>query len=105
MFHKADYSYSRIDGILVIEDLCRGSISVTNDIENVLYSIDEDTGWLRGDPPVIYRDSQGMWDGVTVKGRRFYRFFSVGAETKVDAINKLKELMNGSCDRVSANLA
>jgi hypothetical protein len=36
---RSDYEYEIRDGVLIIEDLCLGNTSVTNDIENVLAEI------------------------------------------------------------------
>ena len=58
---------------IVIIDLDRGGRSVTNDIEAVLATLDDQLGGL-GDRPVIYRDSEGLWDGVLHSGAVFRGF-------------------------------
>lgn len=48
---------------LVILDENRGGMSVTNDIENVVESICFDDKISAADHFIIYKDSDGMWDG------------------------------------------
>jgi hypothetical protein len=65
---KATYSYEVFEGYLFIEDLCEdGKLSVTMDMENVLKSISEEIGDEITKLQVLYKDSQGVWDGVKFK--------------------------------------
>lgn len=64
---KSDYTYSiqtyNQRPFIVIEDLNKGGMSVTNNIE---YIIDEIAQKERLNPVehfIIYRDSEGQWDG------------------------------------------
>lgn len=63
---RADYTYTVEENIIAIVDLDMGSRSVTNDIENVLDEISAQLGGLAG-YAIIYRDSQGIWDGVRLE--------------------------------------
>jgi hypothetical protein len=64
---KSDYKYSiqnfKTKPFIVIEDLNKGRMSVTNDIENV---IEEIAGKEKLNPVehyILYKDSEGQWDG------------------------------------------
>jgi len=65
---RADYIYSletyrkKVDCI-VIEDLNMGSISVTNDIENVIKEICSAEKIDKEQFMIVYKDSTGQWDG------------------------------------------
>lgn len=93
------YSYTaRVeDGAIVIEDQDRGR-SVTNDAENVIADLRE-----RGFDlalPVIYRDTMGCWDGLTVRAGRFAGFYPLNsihstdygeARAKLDAMRAVRD--------------
>lgn len=70
IFGGADYEYNIVGNVVVIIDLNLGGRSVTNDIENVLESIGKDVELA--DKKIIYRDSCGVFDGVTLDAKRFY---------------------------------
>lgn len=63
----ADFEYSIIEysrrQCIVITDLNRGSKSVTNDIENVVAGIEQKENIKADDHLVVYRDSDGSWNG------------------------------------------
>ncbi len=65
----ADFEYSVIDDVLVITDLDMGGKSVTNDAESVLETIRENYenagGFSVMPEHIIYRDSDGIYDGMT----------------------------------------
>ena len=68
--HRARYTARVEDGAIVVEDQDRGR-SVTNDAELVVADLAE-----RGfdlSRPVIYRDTAGHWDGLTVRRHRSSR--------------------------------
>ena len=70
--HRARYTARVEDGAIVIEDHDRGR-SVTNDAELVVADLAE-----RGfdlSLPVIYQDTAGRWDGLTVRAGRFGGFY------------------------------
>jgi hypothetical protein len=87
---RSDFTATRVDGVIVVIDENIGGTSVTNDIENVVAYIFTNCGF--GDCPLVYRDSEGRWDGVTVKDGRFVGFRYVGALDAPEAIRKAKEL-------------
>lgn len=70
MKSKAKYDWNVIGDVLSITDLNTGkNMSVTNDIENVVeevitknFKIGSGQQKVRA-MPIIYRDSDGMWDG------------------------------------------
>jgi hypothetical protein len=63
----AKYDYGFDNRILWIEDL-GGMKSVTNDMENVLNTIASNHGIdSLTDYKIMYKDSQGIWDGVSLE--------------------------------------
>jgi len=75
---RSNYTFSIIGNILFIEDL-NGAVSVTNDIENVLEFIQQN----QLSPPidsydVIYRDSDGIIDGILTRDGEFKDFYLIG---------------------------
>jgi hypothetical protein len=97
---QADFTYSMSPDVIAITDLDLGNTitdldlgnkSVTNDIENVLRKIEY---WHQGPIKgyrIMYRDSEGIWDGVQWDGRRA-SFFAL-QETK-EALAR-KKLLKG----------
>jgi len=76
MFGHADFEYHIIDGTLVIYDLNEGARSVTNDIEYVLASIQNDQP--ASFQTVIYQDSMGIFDGVRINSKgEFVTFYPI----------------------------
>lgn len=90
---KSRYKYEVIDSVLCIEDLdVEGTMSVTNNIENVLNEI-MDNGVIISNKLIIYRDSDGIWDGINCNGRnKPINFYPLGCNTKEEAIKKLESL-------------
>ena len=70
MFGASDYEYEIVGNVVVIYDLNQGGRSVTNDIDNVLATIGKSVDLT--DKKIIYRDSCGVFDGVTLDAKRFY---------------------------------
>ena len=64
---RSNYEWEIREGILCIEDQNLGGVSVTNDIENILTEIYLYSDNSIRDMKVIYRDSDGIWDGVHPK--------------------------------------
>jgi hypothetical protein len=87
---KADYTYQFKYGVLCIEDLDLGRMSVTNCIEDCIEEICKKEGISLQvsieEPFVIYRDSDGIWDGFDWKTQSF---FSIGVEDLEEALQKL----------------
>jgi len=87
---KSDYTY-RIDGnILFIEDENRGNMSVTNNIENVLDEIAKELNTSMQNYRVVYRDSDGNIDGVSIKDGQFLNFYYIGETDFYAAKLKIK---------------
>ena len=77
------------ENIVWVEDLdLPGSVSVTNDAENVVaFCLNR-----YGDHPIMYSDSEGYWDMLEHDGEKFTGFRSLGATTnKLQAITNLKQ--------------
>ena len=90
---RCDYVHTirKVDGVdvLLIEDMDLGRMSVTNDIENVLSELED---LYRGLPEIIiYRDSEGIWDGVNNNGVSV-NFYMLNTPDTEDAIEKAKAI-------------
>ncbi len=82
---KAGYDYGITDGVIWIIDQDTSKMSVTNDIENVVEEIAKKENIMKL-TPVVYRDSQGIWDGWDhAKGG----FIHLGTKTRQHAIAKI----------------
>ena len=91
----SDYTYELVGPVLCIVDLDLGAMSVTNNIENVMSHIKkeiEDLG-IPFPPIVIYRDSDGMWDGVEFVGSEEKRitFYPLQKKDRQEAIDMAKQ--------------
>lgn len=62
MTPRSDYNWGIKDGILVIEDLNLGRMSVTNNAEGVINEIYSQIGAQLHNLYIIYKDSEGIWD-------------------------------------------
>lgn len=91
---KSDYTWKVSQDVLHIEDLNSGGRTVTNDIENVVNEIYQVIGEKIKDYHIIYRDSEGMWDGVTpsweVKKCTSCDFYNIGETDFNLALEKVK---------------
>lgn len=65
---RSDFTYHTREAggtsVLVIIDLDRGGMSVTNNIEAVVKSIAAELSEQTIKTPIIYRDSEGIYDGI-----------------------------------------
>lgn len=61
--NKADYTYNIKGNKLSIQDLNLGNMSVTNSIEDVVEEICKKNNLDPNILEIIYRDSDGHWDG------------------------------------------
>jgi hypothetical protein len=57
--------------VIVIEDLNMGNMSVTNDIENVINDIEMIENIDAHSMIIVYRDSEGVWDGFDYENGDF----------------------------------
>lgn len=97
----ADFTFYAIKNnygcFIVINDLNEGNRSVTNDIEYVLWAIEnysindavEDAGGFRlSDFKIIYLDSTGIYDGVKLNGEKFLSFYAIQENDLEEAFKK-----------------
>jgi hypothetical protein len=93
---RSNYEWMIKEGILCIVDQNLGGTSVTNDMENILTEI-----YLYSDNSIkkmgiIYRDSEGVWDGVHSKWDQRkcenVSFYPIGERELEIAITKMKEI-------------
>lgn len=86
--HYASLYTIEIDQALILITDTGGSLSVTNDAEAVIADL------LQAHPleakvlRIIYRDSDGRWDGMAVADGVFAGFVSIGATSRDSAIDK-----------------
>ena len=85
---RAEFTYSMMLNRIKIVDLNQGTASVTNDIENVLRKIET---WHQGSIAgyrIMYRDTDGYFDGVEWDGQHA-RFFAIRETDEAAAEKKL----------------
>jgi hypothetical protein len=85
---RADFTYSMTPTRIKIVDLNTGKASVTNDIESVLRKIE---AWHQDSIAgyqIMYRGSDGYWDGVEWDGEQA-RFFAIRETDEAAAEKKL----------------
>jgi hypothetical protein len=85
---QAEFTYSMSPDVIAIVDLDLGHRSVTNDIENVLRKIEHYHQGPITAFKIMYRDSEGVWDGVDWDGKRA-SFFALREMTEERAREKL----------------
>ena len=91
---RADFKYKigQWNGyaLILIVDQDVGSLSVTNDIENVVADIANKESIDPKDYTIVYRDSQGYWDGWDPVSQSFFHFrTSVVNPAVQDALKQL----------------
>ena len=86
---NSDYIYFIKGKVLIIEDSDLGNLSVTNDIHNVLATIKNDLEFLP--EVVIYKDSEGNFDGVMHEQGKFKRFYPVNESELEKALEKVSQ--------------
>jgi hypothetical protein len=86
---QADFTYSISGNVISIVDLNLGNRSVTNDVENVLRKIEYYHQGSIARFDIMYRDSDGLWDGIRWDGQRA-AFFAL-RETEERARKRLLE--------------
>ncbi len=84
---RSMYQMKTVDGVICIMDL-GGDKSATNDMEDIV----DDLGraGIRLDGPVIYRDSDGIWDEVLVQNNTFRGFRSLNKHSEAEAVAAVK---------------
>lgn len=86
---NSDYIYFIKGKVLIIEDSDLGNRSVTNDIQNVLQAIKTDLEFLP--EVVIYKDSEGNFDGVDHDKGKFIKFYPVNESDLQKALEKVSK--------------
>jgi hypothetical protein len=87
---QADFTYSIRPNAISIIDTGKGKTSVTNDIEAVLRKIEY---WHQGSIArfkIMYRDKNGVWDGVRWDGNKHPSFFAIRETDEKRAMGKLR---------------
>ena len=88
---RAEFTYSMVLKRIKIIDLNRGTASVTYDIENVLRKIE---AWHQGSIAsfrIMYKDSEGYWDGIRWDGQHA-TFFAIRETSEAAAEKKLRTI-------------
>jgi len=85
------YDIHNIQGrnVITIVDLNSGGCSVTNDIENVIREIGVFAKVNIGAYMIVYKDSEGTWDGYNFLKSQF---ISLNAKNINDAVKKYIQL-------------
>jgi hypothetical protein len=85
-----DFEIVEVNGrdAIIIQDLNKGRMSVTNDIENVVAYIAKLNDLDPASYLIVYRDSEGTWDGWDAKRRDFV---ALGEQAFEGAISRLTE--------------
>ena len=73
---------------IVIEDLNVGFMSVTNDIENVVEEISQKERINPCEHFIIYKDSEGVWDGFDFATQQFVPIQNTDFKTAVSSLIK-----------------
>lgn len=68
--HRMDKYKGKVD-VITIKDLNLGSVSVTNDIENVIEDICRLEKVDKEQFMIVYKDSSGQWDGFDTSKNQF----------------------------------
>ena len=95
---SADLTYKITPNTILIIDKDLGRRSVTNDIEGVLRKIEY---WHQGSIAafeIIYRDENGVWDGITWDGQH-PSFFAIGETDEKEFLRCCSSLLvlQGMC--------
>ncbi len=86
---RSIYEVQVIDGVICITDL-DGVKSVTNDIEDIIGDLAR--AGLSLDAPIIYCDSNGIWDGVKVENGEFKGFRILAGQFRHEAVAAIKQM-------------
>jgi hypothetical protein len=80
---RSKYAASQVEDIIIVIDL-GGTVSVTNDAERVVEELAEhfDLTMCR----IVYRDTEGRYDGLALKGGSFAGFVHLGVFTEEEAL-------------------
>jgi len=90
---KPDFTYRAVRGVIIITDLNKGGMAVTEGIESVLGQIKIDKPKLcLSAVPILYYDSSGVLDMIRIYEDAFAGFVHLGCDTEADAIAKAKQL-------------
>ena len=72
---SADYEFEIEDGVLIVTDLDKGQLSVTNGMLNILKQIETKLGASLLKRPIVYCDSDGDYDITDYQGNHIqYRY-------------------------------
>lgn len=92
---RAKFTYHVIDDVICISER-KGMKTLTNDMDNALRDILDDVGAEKmARCKVIYKDSDGVWDGVKFgfKGENIFvdDFYSINEKNQQKAIEKCRK--------------
>jgi hypothetical protein len=85
---RADFTYSIMPNTISITDTNLGKLSVTNDIEAILRRIEYLYQGSVAAFKIMYRDSDGIWDGIR-RDRQSASFFALRETDEQKAHEKL----------------
>lgn len=97
----SDYTaHVRYDGekpVVVIVDQNLGRMSVTNNAEAVVTAVCKEAGLWPEDTIIIYRDSEGIWDGIDMD-RGHAIFYAFCPRTVQDEDEAVRLILAAKCD-------
>jgi hypothetical protein len=85
---KANFTIDTVPGFVLLEDRGTGK-TITNDAEGVVAWLAE-AGCLAGNPRILYRDTDGMWDELLHAAGRFAGFAPIRAATRPAALERAR---------------
>lgn len=89
-----EFGYEVKDNFIIIVDLNTGR-SVTNDAENVIKKICVNTNIDPEKYNILYRDTQGRWDGLKLMpSLRSVGFIPIGGNNEKEAIDIFKKIVH-----------
>lgn len=86
---RADYTCTIADNVIADQ----GNRSVTNDIDNVVADIKGELANDLSGHAIIYRDSQGVWDGVMLDESGSVSFYGLEERDQSKAAARLLHLV------------
>jgi hypothetical protein len=87
------YSAGTDEDTIWLEDADSGGMSLTNGMETALSQLLANGFDIKPETKLVYRDSEGSWDGVRVTSTRpmIISFIGLGASSRQEAIKLIKQ--------------
>lgn len=102
MANRSNFNFLHGTNTIAIEDLqpTLGGMTVTNDVENVIHyiaiSMFGEVSNKMDSYAIVYRDSEGIWDGIKTVNGEFDSFVYLGAHSMEEAIDLIQGLQTSN---------